>query len=181
VVSPPFLLEIEMNSSGLLKHATAALGIAAVIYVVAYTGIEHRRARRGPWQIVFSNDSSGTPLLLINQPSLAIRNVRIAFPGEAAATPATVALALRDPRPVPYEVPFGKCLFMDTTFLPGTIVFELFGHEIQLLPRVLTIDKQEQPWRSETTIALPRKPSAAVLFRSESGHRTPFQASAAGF
>jgi hypothetical protein len=44
---------------------------------------------------------------------------------------------------------------MDTTFLPGTIVFEMFGHEVQLIPRVLTIDKQEQPWRVDEEIALP--------------------------
>jgi hypothetical protein len=53
---------------------------------------------------------------------------------------------------VPFDVPFGKCVFMDTTFLPGTLAFELFGHEIQLIPRVLTIDKQEQPWRSNVII-----------------------------
>jgi hypothetical protein len=51
---------------------------------------------------------------------------------------------------------------MDTTFLPGTLVFELFGHEIQLLPRVLTIDKKEQPWRSNETIALPNTHGARL-------------------
>jgi len=43
---------------------------------------------------------------------------------------------------------------MDTTFQPGTVVFTNFGHEIQLLPRVLTIDKVERPWQSGTTIDL---------------------------
>jgi hypothetical protein len=41
---------------------------------------------------------------------------------------------------------------MDTTFLPGTIVFDLFGHEIQLIPRVLRIDGKEIPWQSNATI-----------------------------
>jgi hypothetical protein len=41
---------------------------------------------------------------------------------------------------------------MDTTFLPGTIVIDLFGHEIQLIPRVLTIDKTDFPWESGKTI-----------------------------
>jgi hypothetical protein len=41
---------------------------------------------------------------------------------------------------------------MDATSLPGTVAFELFGHEIQLLPRVLTIDNQERPWRSNEII-----------------------------
>jgi len=34
------------------------------------------------------------------------------------------------------------------------VVFKMFGHEIQLLPRTLTIDKLEQPWFSNTNIAL---------------------------
>jgi hypothetical protein len=58
------------------------------------------------------------------------------------------------PQPVPFEVPFGQVIFEDTTFQPGTIVFKMFGHEIQLLPRVLTIDKLEYPWQSEKTVSL---------------------------
>jgi len=65
-----------------------------------------------------------------------------------------VTLAFEQPRQVPYDLPIGRCLFMDTTFLPGTIVMEIFGHEIQLIPRVLTIDRQEQPWKSDAVIAL---------------------------
>jgi hypothetical protein len=43
---------------------------------------------------------------------------------------------------------------MDTTFLPGTVALELFNHEVELLPRVLVIDRQEHPWLSESTITL---------------------------
>ena len=43
---------------------------------------------------------------------------------------------------------------MDTISLPGTVTFQMFGHEIELLPRVLTIDRQEYPWRPEATISL---------------------------
>jgi hypothetical protein len=43
---------------------------------------------------------------------------------------------------------------MDTTFLPGTVTFELFGHEIELLPRVLMIDHEERPWLSNHPITL---------------------------
>ena len=131
-----------MKSDGILKHVAAAFGIALVVYSVAYTGIEHRRTRQGPWRVVFTNDVSGAPAILIDQPRLTITNV-----GE--------------PRPVPWDVPFGKCVFTDTTSLPGTIVFELFGHEIQLLPRVLTIDKSERPWHSNETIVLSRASDAA--------------------
>jgi hypothetical protein len=138
----------------MLKQVAAALVIALILYFVAYTGIEHRRTRRGPWQVVFTTNSSGNPVLQISQPALAISNFTIAFPGQPTPTNATMTLAFRQPRPVPYALPFGKCIFMDTTFLPGTIVFDLFGHEIQLLPRALTIDKKELPWKSGETIYL---------------------------
>jgi hypothetical protein len=39
-------------------------------------------------------------------------------------------------------------------YLPGTVTLELFGHEIELLPRVLIIDRKEHPWKSGTTISL---------------------------
>jgi hypothetical protein len=144
-----------VKSDGLFKHIAAAFVIALVLYALAYTGIEHRRTRKGPWQVAFTNDASGAPLLLINQPFLSITNVQIVFPG--AALPKNFSaetLAFERPREVPFDVSFAQCIFMDTTFLPGTIVFMAFGHEIQLIPRVLTIDKKEQLWRSNVTISL---------------------------
>jgi hypothetical protein len=49
---------------------------------------------------------------------------------------------------------------MDTTFLPGTLTFELFSHEIELLPRALIIDRQDHPWQPDAMIILPRAPAA---------------------
>ena len=130
--------------------------MALAVYAAFYTGIERQRVRKGPWRVAFTKDTSGAPAILINQPKLAITNLQITFPGETPPTANSVcALVFDQPRPVPYAVPFGKCIFMDTTFQPGTIVLNLFGHEIQLIPRVLTIDKEELPWRSNATIPLP--------------------------
>ena len=69
-------------------------------------------------------------------------------------TNVTQTLEFSQARAVPFDVPFGKCVFLDPLFLPGTVTFEMFGHEIQLLPRVLTIDKVEHPWRNGETIRL---------------------------
>ena len=44
---------------------------------------------------------------------------------------------------------------MNTTVPPGTVTFQLFGRELELLPRVLVIDWQEHSWRPETVIANP--------------------------
>ena len=130
-----------------LKHFLLAFLLALVCYAVCYTAIEHRRARNGPWQVAFTNDSAGVSAVLINEPRLGITNVQITFPGSPApSTNAGVLCVFSRPRTVPYAVPFGECVFMDTTFLPGTVTFHLFGHEIELLPRVLLIDKREHPW-----------------------------------
>jgi hypothetical protein len=132
----------------LLVFAAALIGYAAV-----YGWIEHRRVVRGPWVITCSS-SSGVPALTISQSTLGIRDVRIIFAGAHTASNETQTIEFSEVRPWPYVVPFGRCVFMDTTFLPGTIALEMFGHEIQFLPRVLTIDKVERPWRSGETIEL---------------------------
>jgi hypothetical protein len=142
-----------VRPGGLFKPAAGAFVIALAIYALFYHGIEHRRTRKGPWQVAFT-EHSGLPALEINQPALGLTNVQIVFAKAAGATDSAIVTDFSQPRAVPYDVPYGTCIFMDTTFLPGTLVFDLFGHEIQLLPRVLTIDKREQPWQSGTTITL---------------------------
>jgi hypothetical protein len=167
-----------MNKDNPLKHFVCAFLLALVIYAVFYASIERRRARNGPWQVTFTNDPAGSPAVLINQSRLSISNVQISFPGETFSSakvtitnPALTALKPGDdgpplnagvtlifdqPRQVPYDLPFGKCIFMDTTFLPGTVTFQFFGHEIELLPRVLMIDHEEHPWRPREAISLRR-------------------------
>ena len=144
-----------MKSDGPLKHFLIAFLLAGACYALFYPTIEHRRTRKGPWEVTFTNNSEGAPTLVINQPKLAITNVQVSFPEQPALPQqAQTNLVASQPRPVPYQVPLGKCVFMDTTFLPGTLTFEMLGHEIELLPRVLVIDRQEHPWLSDSTITL---------------------------
>lgn len=144
-----------MKSDGPLKHFVLAFLLAVICYAFLYHGIEHRRTRKGPWEITFTKDTNGNPALLINEPKLAITNAHIAFSdGKVPASFAPATLVFRQPRAVPYDVPFGKCVFIDTTFLPGTVTLDLFNHEIELRPRDLVIDRQEHPWLSESTITL---------------------------
>jgi hypothetical protein len=145
-----------MKSQGFLKHFIVAFLLALAGYIVCYQTVEHRRTRRGPWQVTFTRTMAGDPAIIINQPKLSITNVQIHFPGETlpSATNAT-PLLFAQPQPVPYDLPFGKCVFMDTTFLPGTLTLQLFGHEIELLPRTLVLDRKEVPWSRSATIRLP--------------------------
>jgi hypothetical protein len=146
-----------VNSNFGLKHFFATFGVCLVFYFATYFGIEHYRTRNGPWQIAFAADA-GAPAIVINQPKLGIRNVKLTFPGAAASADAAQTLTFGQAREVPFAVPAGRCVFLDTTSLPGTVVLEIGGHQIQLLPRVLTIDTKEQPWKSDTVIPLPAKP-----------------------
>ena len=152
-----------MKSEGPLKHFLVALLLAVGCYLVFYPSIEHRRTRKGPWEVTFtstnevtlSGTNAGVPLVIINQPKLAITNVQLLFVERALGSEQKCTnLVLNEPKPVPYAVPFGKCIFMDTTFLPGTVTFQLFDHEIELLPRVLVIDRREHPWVSNNLIQL---------------------------
>ncbi len=149
-----------MKSDSPIKHFILAFLLALGCYALFYHGIEHRRTRKGPWEVTFTNNAVGSPQLLINQPKLLINNVQLNFPDQPSPpTNALGTLRFTQPQPVPYPVPFGKCIFMDTTFLPGTVTFALYGHEVELLPRVLIIDRQEHPWVSGQAITLhPVKP-----------------------
>jgi len=149
-----------MKPSGLLRHLATASIFAVTAYALSYGWIQHRRVAKGPWQVTFTSQS-GAPAIVVNQPALPIQDVRIVFAGEPAGASPDQTLEFSETRPVPFEVPGGQCVFLDPLFLPGTVVLDLFGHEIQLMPRVLTIDKVEHPWRPRETITL-TKPAAPV-------------------
>jgi hypothetical protein len=139
------------------KHFILAFVIALLGYALVYHFIENRRTRKGPWQVAFTNSPAGEPAILIDQPALSISNVQIQFPGRAIGSGQSVItnqFLFNQPKPVPYDLPFGKCVFMDTTFQPGTLTFQFFGHEIELLPRVLVLDREEHPWKSGEVITL---------------------------
>jgi hypothetical protein len=153
--------------SSTAKHFLLAFGIALVGYVLCYQGIEHWREHKGPWQVSFIQGPDGTaPSIEIQQPALGITNVQIAFAepippstNSAAVTadrPVRTTISFRQPKPVPYDLPFGQCVFMDTISLPGTVTFKIFGHQIELLPRVVIIDRREYPWQAHAKITLPK-------------------------
>src|SRR5262249_28513175 len=90
--------------------------------------------------------------ITVAQPALNITNVQFGFSGEkVAATNFHKTVVFDNPKT---NVPFGQIIFIDTTFLPGTITFEFFGHEVQLLPRILIVNKREMAWQSNQAIEL---------------------------
>lgn len=131
--------------------------VTLFLYVTAYSLIEFRRVKNGPWVITFTSVTN-TPALVIHQTKLGITNVTLTFPGGDVATNTPQTITFANAHEVPFDVPFGQCDFLDTISLPGTVTLKIFGHQVQLLPRVLTLDGKEQPWQSAAVIPLPAQP-----------------------
>jgi len=128
----------------ILKHFAIAGLIAIVFYVVGYSWLEHKRVDTGPWHIMFRTDGAGTPEILIAQSNLSIFKT-VSFP--SAHTNANISKSIIFGQDPP-DLPFGQLIYQDPTFLPGTVTMRMFGHEVELLPRILTIDKKQYSWRS---------------------------------
>ncbi len=121
-------------------------------YLAAFNLIEYMRHRRGPWEVRFVSDSEGNPAIVVSQRKLQITSIKISFQGEKLAKPNLQEEVVFD-RPL-RSVPFGKVLQEDLRFLPGAIAFDLFGHEVELLPRTLLLNRKEVSWRSVTNVVL---------------------------
>lgn len=141
-----------MKRERLARHLMIAFVAALLIYAVSFSLIQFLRTRKGGWQVTFQSDATGVPAITVSQPRLKISNVSFRFPA-GRITETNLHRTIVFDQPIT-NVPFGQVIYLDTTFLPGSIVFDLFGHEIQLLPRVLMIDRHETPWRSGTTLHL---------------------------
>ena len=142
------------NGERALRHFGFAFLAAVALYAVVFTWIEHRRVRNGPWTVEFGASPGGMPAITIRQPRLSLTNIQIVFSEAGSPSNPPVSLDFREARKVPFEVPYGRCVFLDTTFLPGTVTLQLFGHEIELLPRTLILDHQERAWNSGQTLTV---------------------------
>ena len=126
--------------------------LAAVFYFVAYEWLSKRQTGKGPWHVVFTNDVAGTPEIIITQTNLGLSNVCVRFLEEKLnATQHVGVVNFVKPE---MAVPFGTRVFDDLMFLPGTVTLDCFGHEVELLPRVLVLNRKTVPWQSNTTNAL---------------------------
>ena len=98
---------------------------------------------------------------------MAIANLEIVFAGETTTNaPGTVAFDFPEK-----PMPFGKVKFEDLTYLPGTVTFDFFGHEIELIPRTLYINRKARPWQGNATITLTPADKPAALLEPKSGKK----------
>lgn len=140
------------SGDGVLKHIAVAFLLALALYAITFSWIEGKRSQKGPWHVTFRTDAEGQPSVSVSQPSLKISNVRFTFPDERIGKTNLIELVIFD-SPIT-NVPFGRVVYLDTTFLPGALTLNLFGHEIEFLPRTLVVDRTEKPWQAGQTFEL---------------------------
>jgi len=144
-----------MQSNRLGRDLAILFSVVLLLYLAAFQGVEHLRARKGPWRVTFERDPQGVPAIVIAQARLGVSRFHIRFPEESATTTNLPAvLAFDTPRQPPFDAPFGRVIYEDLTFLPGAVTFDLFGHEIELLPRALLVNRHEHPWQAEGALTL---------------------------
>lgn len=150
-----------MKSHSFWRPILIAFLVTLLSYVAIFYWIENRRRKNGPWQVTFT-EVAGVPAIVVNQPALGFTNITIVFEGVPLQTNPPLTVTFEHGRSAPFDLPFGKCIFADTIFLPGTATCEIFSHEIQLLPRTLTIDRVERPWQPGEKILLTHRPSVTL-------------------
>ncbi len=135
--------------------------VTLIVYFLVFSWVENRRRTNSPWQLTFTQVDQ-SPALLIDQPELGLTNITILFAGAAVPTNLPQTVRFEHGQVAPLDLPFGQCVFLDTLFQPGTVACEIFGYEIQLLPRTLTIDQVEHPWAASQKILLTNRLSATL-------------------
>ena len=140
-----------LRSAGLTpKSIVVTFVVVVILYFAFFWGIERFRKHRGPWVVEFGANPEGEATLTVSQVARGLSEVRLVVHGERVTNaPGSVRFDR-----VQQPVPFGRVIYEDLTFLPGVVTFDLFGHEVELLPRVLVVNKQQVPWQRGATIDL---------------------------
>lgn len=164
-----------MRKDRLHRHLFITFALALVAYVGVFSCDQRVRHRKGPWQVRFLETTNGEPAIRITQPFLGITNVLVVFAGEQM-TNGTGEVVFNKPQK---PLPFGQVKFEDLTYLPGSVTMDFFGHEVELLPRTLYLNRQEKPWMPGTTFRLEpgdKLPPENLLDRREKKASRPAQA-----
>ena len=134
------------------------------LYFAGFYGVEHFRARKGPWVVAFDSQAA-QPTMTIRQTALGIDGFRVVFDGVNTNGLTSGEVRFNNPKlnaramdktpessqelkQKSFPVPFGECIYQDLMFLPGVVTMNLLGHEVELMPRTLVVDKKEVPWNT---------------------------------
>jgi hypothetical protein len=138
------------ESDNIIKQVALVFCIAVAGYAFFFFGDSLLRTRKGPWEVIFFS-TNGSPAIRVKQEKLGIRDVTVVFSGEIVTNAESKTLVFRQPK---QPLPFGKTKFEDLTYLPGSVAFDFFGHEVELLPRTLYLNKIEHAWENGKVLSL---------------------------
>jgi hypothetical protein len=139
-----------MKSRNFLIEMAILFAATCIIYLLVFLVFEKRRNTHGGWEILFEASPGNPALVSISQPHLGISNVNLKFDvPHTISNVVSEKVIFNSPH---LTTPFGKVIVLDTRYLPGTIVLNLFSNEVQVLPRILTINDIEYPWVSGTNL-----------------------------
>ncbi len=144
---------------------------AVIFYALAWSWLNKRQTGKGPWKANFSTNSTGVPQMIIAQPSLGISNVTLRFEGEILpATNRTGLVAFSNPRT---PTPFGRVIYDDLMFQPGSVAVDCFGHVVEMIPSALILNSVSNGWRNDSIYSLfpTNKLSPEVRKKWKGGYR----------
>ena len=153
------------------KSVVLTFAGAVIFYALAWSWLNKRQVGKGPWEVNFSTNSTGVPQLIIAQPPLGISNITVLFEGETlAATNGTGSVAFGQPKA---RTPFGRVIYDDLMFQPGSVAVDCFGHVVEMIPSALILNTVSNGWRNGSIYSLfpTNKLSAEVRKTWKGGYR----------
>ena len=157
----------KLPRDSILPFALVMFAIAIVIYTFFYSTDQSLRSKDGGWEVTFTTNQFGAPMLQASLMSKGIENCSVVFNGEKLPPdfkPVTTNLVT--PIQLPVAVPFGQWFYADLTYLPGVVTFNLFGedgnatgrrHEVELLQRGLVVNRKKHDWQPSLKIEVSPK------------------------
>lgn len=144
---PVRLTPRTMPSSSFRQKVIILAAVTLTFYVAAFYGIEWWRERLGPWEVTFTSGANRPPALVIHQARLGIEKVEVVFDGESVP-PTNVTIRFAQPV---RTVPWGVVVHQDPVTFPGVVTLHLFGHEVEMMPRVLSLNRRAISWTPQAT------------------------------
>jgi hypothetical protein len=130
------------------KSVVLTFVCAVIFYAFAWSWLNKRQTGHGPWDVNFSTNSAGVPQLIIAQSSLGLSNVIVRFEGETLApTNSTGVVSFRQPKA---PTPFGRVVYDDLMFQPGSVAVDCFGHIVEMIPRAIILNSVSNGWRNDS-------------------------------
>src|SRR5690348_15212616 len=102
-----------MKSEHVRKQIIAVFIAALIGYLAVFYFVEHQRRKDGPWQATFTS-IDGMPTMIVNHPKSQLTNISISFVDAITnSTNLPQTVVFEHGQPAPFDLPFGKCVFID--------------------------------------------------------------------